>query len=86
MCGYAQRGKVPIVTGGTGFYLRWFIHGKPRTPVSTAQTAKEVEDFLKQVPAHMLFSANNVCPASLTCDRVLLPPSTWVARVKEHCS
>ncbi|CAL8468281.1 g7821 [Coccomyxa elongata] len=43
-----QRGKVPIVTGGTGFYLRWFIHGKPRTPVSTAQTAKEVEDFLKQ--------------------------------------
>ncbi|EIE19274.1 isopentenyl transferase, partial [Coccomyxa subellipsoidea C-169] len=44
-----QRGKVPIVAGGTGFYLRWFIHGKPQTPVSTAQTAKEVEALLEQV-------------------------------------
>ncbi|KAK9915049.1 hypothetical protein WJX75_004116 [Coccomyxa subellipsoidea] len=43
-----QRGKVPIVAGGTGFYLRWFVHGKPQTPVSTAQTAKEVEALLDQ--------------------------------------
>ena len=53
---------MPIVAGGTGFYLRWFVHGKPRTPVSTAQTAKEVEDFLKQVPANLLFDSADVCP------------------------
>lgn len=71
---------MPIVTGGTGFYLRWFIHGKPRTPVSTAQTAQEVEDFLKQVPAHLLLASNDVCPASFICDRGLLASSTrWRA-------
>ncbi|KAL4434476.1 hypothetical protein ABPG75_000917 [Micractinium tetrahymenae] len=31
-----RRGKTPIVVGGTGFYLRWFIHGKPSTPMATA--------------------------------------------------
>lgn len=30
-----RRGKTPILVGGTGFYLRWFIHGKPTTPVSS---------------------------------------------------
>lgn len=44
-----QRGKVPIVVGGTGFYLRWFVHGKPRTPASTAESAKQVQAFLEQV-------------------------------------
>lgn len=27
-----RRGKVPVVVGGTGFYLHWYIHGKPHTP------------------------------------------------------
>jgi tRNA dimethylallyltransferase len=31
-----QRGKTPIVVGGTGFYLRWFILGKPTTPAASA--------------------------------------------------
>ena len=30
-----QRGKTPIVVGGTGFYLRWFILGKPTTPAAS---------------------------------------------------
>ncbi|KAJ4869920.1 tRNA dimethylallyltransferase 9 [Raphanus sativus] len=27
-----SRGRVPIVTGGTGLYLRWFMYGKPDVP------------------------------------------------------
>lgn len=33
-----SRGKVPIVVGGTGFYLRWYTMGKPSTPVSTKES------------------------------------------------
>lgn len=47
-----KRGKTPIVVGGTGFYLRWLIHGIPGTPKSTEQTSelarKSVRDALKQ--------------------------------------
>jgi len=31
----AARGAVPIVVGGSGFYLRWLTEGKPPTPRST---------------------------------------------------
>jgi len=33
-----SRGKTPIVVGGTGFYLRWFILGKPSTPPATPKS------------------------------------------------
>ena len=32
-----DRGKVAVVAGGTGMYLRWFLHGKPATPQSTPE-------------------------------------------------
>ena len=49
VAGAAQRGKVPIVVGGTGFYLRWFVHGKPQTPTSTPESAQRVFDMLAKV-------------------------------------
>lgn len=30
----AARGKVPIAVGGSGMYLRWFVHGAPNAPPS----------------------------------------------------
>ncbi|KAL6873976.1 hypothetical protein ACP4OV_014058 [Aristida adscensionis] len=30
-----NRGRVPIVAGGTGLYLRWYIYGKPNVPQSS---------------------------------------------------
>ena len=44
-----QRGKVPIVVGGTGLYLRWLVHGKPRTPRSTPQLAAKAQQKLDKV-------------------------------------
>uniref|UniRef100_A0A5B6ZFN3 tRNA dimethylallyltransferase n=1 Tax=Davidia involucrata TaxID=16924 RepID=A0A5B6ZFN3_DAVIN len=35
-------GRVPIVTGGTGLYLRWFIYGKPDVPKASPEITSEV--------------------------------------------
>ncbi|CAA7396030.1 unnamed protein product [Spirodela intermedia] len=36
-----ERGGVPIVVGGTGLYLRWYIYGKPDVPVATKEISGE---------------------------------------------
>ncbi|GKV31673.1 hypothetical protein SLEP1_g40346 [Rubroshorea leprosula] len=35
-------GHVPIVTGGTGLYLRWFVYGKPDVPKASTEIAAKV--------------------------------------------
>ncbi|GMI63613.1 isopentenyltransferase 9, ARABIDOPSIS THALIANA ISOPENTENYLTRANSFERASE 9 [Hibiscus trionum] len=35
-------GRVPIVTGGTGLYLRWYIYGKPDVPKASREVAAKV--------------------------------------------
>ncbi|XP_022717206.1 tRNA dimethylallyltransferase 9 isoform X2 [Durio zibethinus] len=35
-------GRVPIVTGGTGLYLRWFLYGKPDVPKASPKIAAKV--------------------------------------------
>ncbi|XP_022142916.1 tRNA dimethylallyltransferase 9 isoform X2 [Momordica charantia] len=37
-----DNGRVPIVSGGTGLYLRWFIYGKPNVPKASPDIAAEV--------------------------------------------
>ncbi|PRQ55516.1 putative tRNA dimethylallyltransferase [Rosa chinensis] len=37
-----DNGRVPIVTGGTGLYLRWLIYGKPDVPKASKEIASEV--------------------------------------------
>ncbi|KAM3216571.1 tRNA dimethylallyltransferase 9 isoform X1 [Capsicum annuum] len=41
-----DRGRVPIVAGGTGLYLRWFIYGKPDVPKASRDIAAEVHSEL----------------------------------------
>ncbi|KAK9812443.1 hypothetical protein WJX73_000141 [Symbiochloris irregularis] len=43
-----ERGKVPIVAGGTGFYLRWFVHNRPQTPAPNPESAAIVESILNR--------------------------------------
>lgn len=44
-----DRGCVPVVAGGTGLYLRWFIYGKPNVPQSsmgiTSSVWSELAEF-----------------------------------------
>ncbi|KAL3635359.1 tRNA dimethylallyltransferase 9 [Castilleja foliolosa] len=37
-----SRGRVPIVTGGTGLYLRWFMYGKPDVPKASPEITSQV--------------------------------------------
>ncbi|XP_022984461.1 tRNA dimethylallyltransferase 9 [Cucurbita maxima] len=37
-----DNGRVPIVSGGTGLYLRWFMYGKPNVPKATPDVAVKV--------------------------------------------
>ncbi|XP_045801267.1 tRNA dimethylallyltransferase 9 [Trifolium pratense] len=37
-----DNGRVPIVVGGTGLYLRWFIYGKPDVPKSSVEITSQV--------------------------------------------
>ncbi|XP_058221545.1 tRNA dimethylallyltransferase 9 [Rhododendron vialii] len=41
-----NNGRVPIVTGGTGLYLRWYIYGKPDVPKASLEIASEVDSEL----------------------------------------
>ncbi|KAF0902203.1 hypothetical protein E2562_014443 [Oryza meyeriana var. granulata] len=36
------RGRVPVVAGGTGLYLRWYIYGKPNVPQSSMDVTSAV--------------------------------------------
>ncbi|KAK4781633.1 hypothetical protein SAY86_015735 [Trapa natans] len=35
-------GRVPIVTGGTGLYLRWYMYGKPNVPKASQEITSQV--------------------------------------------
>jgi tRNA A37 N6-isopentenylltransferase MiaA len=56
-----SRGKVPIVLGGTGFYLRWFMFGKASTPASNPETGEKVQQLLQQVRGPALPCGTAAC-------------------------
>lgn len=45
------RGNVPIVVGGTGFYLRMFLFGKPQGGTATADDVQKVDQLLAEARA-----------------------------------
>ena len=51
---HLQRGKFPIVVGGTGLYLRWLVQGRPQTPKSDAEMAGKAQQALDKVSQHRL--------------------------------
>ena len=67
---FLQRGKVPIVVGGTGFYLRWYVHGRPQTPASTQDSVARVQQLLKearQLPMCARHVISDVAAELATC-------------------
>ncbi len=38
------RGNIPVVCGGTGFYIRNFLYGIPKTPVSDEKLRQELKE------------------------------------------
>jgi tRNA dimethylallyltransferase len=39
------RGRVPLVSGGTGFYLRTFLYGMPESPPSNLEVRRRLQDL-----------------------------------------
>lgn len=49
------KGKVPIVVGGSGFYIHSFLYGPPMGPPSNLEIRKKLEDQLNQIGPEALY-------------------------------
>ncbi|NGX63690.1 MAG: tRNA dimethylallyltransferase [Candidatus Anoxychlamydiales bacterium] len=49
------KGQVPIVVGGSGFYIHAFLYGPPLGPPSNAEIRKKLEEKLNEMGADVLF-------------------------------
>ncbi|MEW5316893.1 MAG: hypothetical protein WDW38_008234 [Sanguina aurantia] len=52
-----SRGKVPIIVGGTGLYLKWFVHGKALGERASPQVMEAVQKEIAQVFGGLLNEA-----------------------------
>lgn len=60
-----SRGKIPLVAGGTGFYIRNFILGLPETPVSDEKIRNQLKERIKKEGKEILYAElNSVDPES----------------------
>ena len=42
-----ERGKLPVICGGTGFYIRNFLYGVAKTPVSDPEIREKLKERIK---------------------------------------
>lgn len=60
-----QRGNIPVVCGGTGFYIRNFLYGVPKTPVSDEKVRNELKQRIEKEGNLALYQElQNVDPES----------------------
>ena len=78
LCVALQRGNVPIVVGGTGLYLRWFVHGRPSTPRSDDAMAAAAQAVLDQVGVHQ----SSAQVASKPHMQAVFGAASWSASLK----
>ena len=50
-----QRGNVPIVVGGTGFYIHTLIYGPPGGPPASPQIRERLEDELRNLGPQVMY-------------------------------
>lgn len=73
-----SRGKTPIVVGGTGFYLRWYILGKPSTPPASKDSEAAAEAALGKAWADALQEKKK---SNLSSSEILTEEEKWNAGV-----
>ncbi len=59
-----QRGKVPVVAGGTGFYLRALLNGLPATPPASAETRQRLIEHERRRPGSLHRLVRRLDPVS----------------------
>ncbi|MCR4735656.1 MAG: tRNA (adenosine(37)-N6)-dimethylallyltransferase MiaA [Treponema sp.] len=50
-----SRGKIPVVCGGTGFYIRSFLYGLPETPESDSKIRNELKKRIVEQGNEVLY-------------------------------
>lgn len=50
-----SRGKMPVVCGGTGFYIRNFLYGVPPTPISDEKIRNELKKRIEKEGNEVLY-------------------------------
>lgn len=57
LCGEIyEQNKIPLIAGGTGFYIRNFILGLPKTPVSDEKIRNHIKERLKKEGKETLYA------------------------------
>ena len=51
-----KRGKLPVVCGGTGFYIRNFLYGLSKTPVSDPKLREELKNRIQKEGNETLYN------------------------------
>jgi len=51
-----EGGKIPVVCGGTGFYIRCFLYGLPKTPESNTQIRENIKQRLESEGKEALYA------------------------------
>lgn len=73
-----DKGRVPIVAGGTGLYLRWYIYGKPGVPKASFEIASEVSTVLAELQKNNQWdSAVDLVVKAGNPQARLLPLNDW---------
>ena len=52
----SNKNKCPVICGGTGFYIRNFLYGLPKTPESSPEVRKMVAEQLKEMGKEALYA------------------------------
>ncbi len=50
-----ERGNIPVICGGTGFYIRNFLYGVPKTPISNEKIRNELKERIAQEGNEVLY-------------------------------
>jgi len=49
------RGKVPIISGGTAFYIKTFLYGLPKTPPASPDMRKQLQEEIREQGTEILY-------------------------------
>lgn len=57
LCDICHKGKVPIVVGGTGFYIRALLKGPPPGPPSKPELREKLEEQLDRIGVQAMYDS-----------------------------
>ncbi len=69
LLGILEREKVPIVVGGSGFYLHSLLYGPPSGPPSVPELRKKLEDEMAEKGSHFMYE--KLCQLDLEYARTI---------------